>query len=274
METLLFNTMAFGSIILVLVTIIFIVAQIKNDNSIMDIAYGPLFLVSGLIFAYLKESFTLIATIILVLTALWAGRLGLRIWLKNKGRGEDIRYANWRRDWMIKGKKYFYLRSYLQINLLQGLIILLVSLPLIISFSFPKTINITFLILGLSIFALGFILETTADYQVDRFLAKKRAGTNLANILTTGLFRFSRRPNYFGETLIWWGMAVMVLPLPYGFLGLISPLLITYIVTKITGPMLEKIFLEKYGTEYASYMKRTNYFVPGLPKIETKSDIT
>ena len=84
--------------------------------------------------------------------------------------------------------------------------------------------------------------------------------------MVTGLFRYARRPNYFGETLIWWGLAVIVLPLPFGYLGLISPLLITYIVTMVTGPMLEKIFLEKYPTEYRAYMDRTNYFIPWLPK--------
>lgn len=239
----------------------------------MDIAYGPIFLISGLATAFYNDNFSVLTTTILIITAIWASRLGLRIWLKNLGRGEDIRYANWRRDWMIKGSVYFYVRSYLQINLLQGFIILLISLPLIISITFPETLNDTFLALGLGIFALGFVLEATADYQVDRFLAEKRAGTNTKNLLITGLFRFSRRPNYFGETLIWWGMAVMVLPLPFGFIGLISPLLITYIVTLVTGPMLEKIFLEKYPAEYAAYMKQTSYFIPLPPKSETESSL-
>ena len=269
METLLFNIIVFGSVLLIVVSLIFILAQLKKDNSIMDIAYGPLFLISGLATAYYSTSFSVLTTTILITTAIWSIRLGLRIWLKNRGRGEDIRYANWRQDWMVNGSVYFYLRSYLQINLLQGFIILLISLPLIISLSFTEAINYTFLTLGLAVFVLGFVLEAAADYQVDRFLAEKRAGTNTTNLLTTGLFQFSRRPNYFGETLIWWGMAIMVLPLPFGWLGLISPLLITYIVTIVTGPMLEKIFLEKYPVEYATYMKQTNYFIPGRPK--TKS---
>jgi len=273
METLLFNIAVFGFILLVIVTAIFIAAQIKKDNSIMDIAYGPIFLITGLATAYYSASFSVLTTAILIATATWASRLGLRVWLKNSGQGEDIRYANWRRDWLIKGKVYFYLRSYIQINLLQGFIILLISLPLIISISSPTVTNLNFLYVGLVIFTTGFILETIADYQVDRFLAEKRAGTNKANLLTTGLFRFSRRPNYFGETLIWWGLAVTVLPLPFGYLGLISPLVITYVVTMITGPMLEKIFLEKYPSEYAAYMKNTNYFIPGLPRIETKTSL-
>ncbi len=84
--------------------------------------------------------------------------------------------------------------------------------------------------------------------------------------MTTGLFRYSRRPNYFGETLIWWGLAIMVLPLPFGYLALISPIVITYIVTCVTGPMLEKIFLARNEAEYRAYMETTSYFIPLPPK--------
>jgi steroid 5-alpha reductase family enzyme len=84
--------------------------------------------------------------------------------------------------------------------------------------------------------------------------------------MTSGLFHYSRRPNYFGEVLIWVGLATMAYPLPYGAWAVLSPLLIWYIVTRVTGPMLEKIFLEKYPAEYRAYMHSTNYFIPGKPK--------
>jgi steroid 5-alpha reductase family enzyme len=104
-----------------------------------------------------------------------------------------------------------------------------------------------------------------ADYQLDKFIARKKAGTETATIMKRGLFKYSRRPNYFGETLVWWGLAIITLPLPFGWIGLISPILITYIVTKITGPMLEKIFLEKYPEEYGKYIAETAYFIPQKP---------
>jgi len=84
--------------------------------------------------------------------------------------------------------------------------------------------------------------------------------------MTRGLFSLSRRPNYFGETLIWWGLAIMVLPLPLGWIAISSPLLITYIVTKVTGPMLEDSFLEKYPEKYQHYMDTTSYFIPWFKK--------
>jgi steroid 5-alpha reductase family enzyme len=161
-------------------------------------------------------------------------------------------------------------RSLIQINLLQAFIILLVSLPLIISLT-DKTVAPTSLtsvstIVGLLVFVIGLSIETLADSQIDKFVKQKKQGQEEAKFLTTGLFRFSRRPNYFGETLVWLGLAIIVLPLPYGYFALLSPLLITLIMTQITGPMLEKIFLAKYGPSYEYYMKNTSYFIPLLPK--------
>jgi steroid 5-alpha reductase family enzyme len=213
---------------------------------------------------------SLITDLIIIAIALWSTRLGLRIYRKNKGMPEDARYANWRTLWSQKGPVYFIVRSFLQINLLQGLIILLVASPLIISLAYGDAFSLAItswsVMLGLAIFVTGLTIESIADYQLDQFIARKKAGTEPSNLMTTGLFHYSRRPNYFGETLIWWGLAIIVLPLPFGYLALISPILITYIVTKVTGPMLENIFLEKYGDEYREYMRKTSYFIPLPPR--------
>ena len=234
----------------------------------MDIAYGPLFLGSSLITIFLLDTISLISGVIVAGTALWSIRLGRRIYRKNKGMPEDARYAAWRTAWTARGRAYFLVRSYLQINLLQGLIIGLVSLPFLLSLAYGDSAEVSVLLLltGALVYLTGLTIESVADYQLDAFIARKKAGTEPATLMTTGLFTYSRRPNYFGETLIWWGFAVMVLTLPYGYLGLISPLLITYIVTKVTGPMLEKIFLTRYPSEYQAYMKKTSYFFPLPPR--------
>jgi steroid 5-alpha reductase family enzyme len=260
----------YGIFLLLIIAFIFLISQYKRDNSLMDIVYGPTFLIAGLgSFLSLGQS-SLTTYLILICIALWSTRLGLRIYRKNKGAPEDTRYAAWRTLWSEKGLVYFIVRSFLQINLLQGFIILLVASPLIISLAFGDTFPLTFtswsVLLGLAVFITGLTIESIADYQLDQFIARKKAKTEMANLMTTGLFHYSRRPNYFGETLIWWGLAIIVLPLPFGYLALISPLLITYIVTKVTGPMLENIFLEKYGDEYREYMRKTSYFIPLPPK--------
>jgi steroid 5-alpha reductase family enzyme len=265
MEPLLFNSMVFGVFLFVIVTCVFVVAQLKRDNSIMDIAYGPIFFLAALgTFLYTNSSSSL-SLILLIATGVWALRLSSRIYKKNRHAPEDARYAAWRSAWMQKGLLYFYVRSYLQINLLQGIIIFLVSLPFILSLQ-AESISVWFLGVGLAIYGLGLAIETTADKELDAFIARKKAGTEPAVLLTTGLFKYSRRPNYFGETLIWWGLAITTLPYFLGNLGLISPLTITYIVTKVTGPMLEDIFLKKYPVEYRAYMETTSYFLPRPPR--------
>lgn len=265
--TLLVHILVFAAILLILVTGVFIIAQLRRDNSVMDIAYGPLFFLTAMSTLFFTSGVSATAFLITGLMGLWSTRLALRIYRKNKGKAEDARYAAWRQEWMKRGRSYFLWRSYLQINVLQAVIILLVSLPFIIATASNElSYNLYIVFFGLAIYAFGLGYEALADYQLDMFLRDKKSGKTTAPLMITGLFHFSRRPNYFGETLVWWGIAIIALPLPYGFIGIISPLVITYIVTKVTGPMLENIFLEKYPEEYRAYMSSTNYFIPGPKK--------
>lgn len=266
LETLLVNMLLFAGLILFLTIIVFFVAQKRNDNSVMDIAYGPIFSISALFSLFLSGTAGYVTVIILLILFIWSARLSFRIFKKNYGKPEDTRYATWRQEWSLRGREYFLLRSFLQINLLQGFIILLVSMPFILALSFGSVFSPWYLVVGSLLSIFGITYESLADRQLDAFLSRKRAGTEPAPLMQTGLFTYSRRPNYFGETLVWWGLAVIVWPLPFGYLGVISPLVITYIVTKVTGPMLEKIFLEKYPVEYTEYIKTTSYFVPWFKK--------
>lgn len=266
LDILLFNSFVFITFLFGYVTIVFIIAQLQHDNSVMDIAYGPAFFLSALGTYSLSETTNFASTLILIGMGIWAIRLAIRIGRKNWGRIEDVRYATWRSEWTKRGYGYFLLRSYTQINLLQGFIIFLVAFPFILVLSSPYEPAALWLIIGSAVYLFGLTYESVADWQLDNFLARKRAGTEPAILMTTGLFHYSRRPNYFGETLIWWSFAIIAFTLPYGYIAIISPLIITYIVTKITGPMLEKIFLEKYPNEYRTYMDTTNYFVPNWLK--------
>jgi steroid 5-alpha reductase family enzyme len=278
-ELLLVNILTAYFIILIGVTGIFITALIIRDNSIMDIAYGPLFAITAWIL-FLSGNPSPLALPLLCIITLWAIRLGTRIFRKNYGRPEDPRYAAWRQQWLSRSKLYFVVRSYAQIYLLQGFIIGIVLLPFTIgeSLLWPSDVQFTpsvITTIGIAIALFGLLYETIADWQLDRFLARKRAGTESAVIMTTGLFRYSRRPNYFGESLVWWGLALSVIGFEYPFFSastgivVLSPLLITYVVVYITGPMLEKIFLEKYPDAYTKYMKQTAYFIPRSPKNPT-----
>lgn len=267
-QILLINGGIVASLLLLYSVIVFFIARIRHDNSVMDIAYGPTFFIGALGAAYLTDTSGVLLAAVIGSIGVWSVRLSSRIFAKNFGKPEDTRYAKWREQWMKKGRWYFLLRSYLQVNVLQLVIIWFVSLPIILALSYPTEYSLTFLAIGLFIFAVGLAYESIADYQLDQFITRKKAGVEEADLMTRGLFKYSRRPNYFGETLVWWGLAIMVLPLPFGYLGLISPLLITYIVTKVTGPMLEKAFLEKYPREYQHYIDTTSYFIPLPPRVK------
>lgn len=265
-EYLFFSVGAYSLSVLMVVTIVFLFAQLKQDNSIMDIAYGPTFAIATWITVLATSAMHPQMYLVAGLVTVWALRLSIRIGKKNWGKPEDARYAAWRTKWQQHGQLYFVLRSYIQINLLQGIIIVLVSLPMMLVISSNSAITTVLLYIGLIVFAVGLMTETIADWQLDFFIARKRAGVETNTLMKQGLFRYSRRPNYFGETLVWWGLALIALPYPYGAIAIVSPLLITFIVTKVTGPLLEEQFLEKYPTEYRAYMNETNYFFPWFPK--------
>jgi len=266
MENLLITSGLVGGLLLIYSIIVFIIARLLHDNSVMDIAYGPAFFISTFGAAYLTHTTNLLPAVLIGCIGAWAVRLSSRIFRKNYGKPEDARYAKWREQWMKKGRGYFLIRSYLQVNLLQIIIIFIVATPAILALANPAAYDSTCLLAGLVVFVFGLTYETIADWQLDRFIAGKKAGTEDATLMTRGLFSLSRRPNYFGETLIWWGLAIMVLPLPFGWIAIISPLLITYIVTKVTGPMLENAFLEKYPEQYQHYIDTTSYFIPWFKK--------
>jgi steroid 5-alpha reductase family enzyme len=252
-------------LLFIFVTGVFFLSQALEDNSIMDIFYGPAFFFAAFMFLIMTDIVEPLPVIITTIIGLWAVRLGGRLLLKNFGQPEDARYAKWRTEWLLKGKLYFILRSYLQVNLLQAVVILLILLPFIISTVTPS-FSLPYVILGAIVSLFGLTYETIADMQLDKYIARKKAGLEESPLMTKGLFKFSRRPNYFGESLVWWGQAIMVFPLPFGILGILSPLIITHVVVNVTGPMLEKIFLEKYPEEYRHYMATTNYLVPSKPK--------
>lgn len=247
-----------------LVTLVFFIALWKRDNSVIDIFYGLFFVVTAWTLPYWFVEYNMVQMILIFLVTTWGFRLSARIFFKNHGKPEDKRYANWREAWMKKGKTYFITRSYLQVFILQGIIVWLVLLPVTLVSALGEAYDPAILTIGIFIWITGFIFEVIADYQLDTFLEDKK---NHGKIMTTGLFKYSRRPNYFGEALMWWGIAFIAastLPPLYAVLAFISPITITYIVYAITGPITEALW--EGNKEYQKYKKKTNYFVPGPPK--------
>lgn len=227
--------------------------RIKN-NSVADIAWGLGFILVALetlisTGLYLPQQ--LLAT---TLVLAWGTRLSAHIAMRNWNRPEDARYAQWRHDW---GNQVI-VRSFLQVFMLQGAILLLIAMPIILINTSTIGALSFYTIAGTLVWAAGFAFESAADYQLRKFLA---APENRGHVMKSGLWRYSRHPNYFGETLMWWGIFVIALSIPWGFLTIISPLTITYMLLYVSGvPLVEKGMRD--NPEFQQYMRETNVFFP------------
>jgi len=250
-----------GAAVVLLLTMntMFVIGTRAGDNSLIDIAYGPAFVLACLgawLAAGAEMHFR--PLLMLCLLCLWAVRLGLHIGLRHRGRGEDYRYRNFRQAW---GETFVW-RSFLQIYMLQGLVVFLVAMPVLLAIARPGPGLVWTDILGTALFAVGFLFEAAGDWQLARF---KKNPDSKGRIMTTGLWRYTRHPNYFGEALLWWGFFFLGLGSEHGWYGLVSPVLIGFLLLKVSGiPMLE----EKYRgqPEFEAYKKATSAFFPWPPR--------
>lgn len=251
-------------VIFVYVSILFFISIIIKRNDIADIAWGPGIAIVALT-AYFTHKDPDISTLFLTATVfLWALRLAIRIGIRNAKKSEDPRYAQWRSSW----GKWFYVRSYGQVYLLQGILMVFMGYPLLHIAAFDSPMISSTFFIGLTMWICGFIFEIISDYQLDQFIQNP---INKGKIMQQGLWKYSRHPNYFGEVLLWWGLWIAISPASYSFIALISPLLITFLILKVSGiPMAEK-HMEK-NPEFQEYKKRTSVFIP-LPQNMRKNEI-
>jgi steroid 5-alpha reductase family enzyme len=239
---------------------LFVVALITKNNGVADVGYGVAFIVV-ILASYLQAQPPLrfISGLLIVLTLVWGVRLAVRIGKKNYGKPEDFRYKAWRDAW---GNTFIW-RSFLQVYMLQGLVVFVVSLPVTLAFIFPAPqIAYAFVIGGIALWLVGFYFEAVGDYQLDTFI---KNSVNSGHIMMSGLWKYTRHPNYFGESLMWVGIALIGLGTSsIGIVGIVSPLLITYLLLFVSGvPMLEKRW--EGNVEWETYKKKTSVFIPLPP---------
>jgi len=243
-------------VILIYMILVFVIARIRKDNSIVDIFWGFGFVVVALYSFLQNPAPDLRKIIVSLLVILWGIRLTVHIYYRNKGKEEDFRYKKWRDTW-----RFFVIRSFVQIFLLQGCLMLVIASPVYyVNFKSAEPLGIWDFV-GLILFGTGFLLEAYADYELVTFKKDQR---NTGHILTNGLWKYSRHPNYFGESLVWWGLACYSLSLHGGWMTLVSPILITLLLRFVSGvPMLEKKYKDR--PDWEEYCKRTAPFFPCIP---------
>lgn len=235
----------------------YLLALWKNNNGFADTAWGLGFCLVAvynlLIFGPRQPLVLLVNGLVFI----WGFRLVIHIFTRNWGKPEDSRYQNFRKKW----GSYAWLRSFTDVFLLQGVLLLLIAMPIIyVNFTDP---SFTFLAyIGLLIWLMGFFFEAVGDYQLAQFVKTKKPG----QIMQTGLWRYTRHPNYFGEVTMWWGIFFMVIDSWSSWYLIISPLLITYLILFLSGiPMLEKKY--EGNSEFDAYKKKTSAFWPLKPKV-------
>jgi steroid 5-alpha reductase family enzyme len=198
--------------------------------------------------------------LIVVVTTAWGLRLSAHLAWRNWGKGEDPRYGSWRR---ASGES-FWIISLFKVFLLQALFLWVIALAVQYGQIPAQPAHLTWLdFLGVIIWLIGFGFESVSDWQLARF---KADAANRGKVMDRGLWAYSRHPNYFGESVVWWGIFLIALSTPNSGWTVISPLVITAVLLKMTGiPLMEKTIVDT-RPGYRDYSRRTPAFIPWFPK--------
>jgi len=234
-------------------TVFFIYAFIRKTDVVTDLSYSLSFLLASLYLYILHAEKALLQTLLFGIVSVWAVRLGTYLLGRILATKVDHRFDD-KRDSFVKFGTFW---------LLQATAVWIILLP--VTFAMGQkglALNYPFLVVGLGISLFGLVYETIADYQKNTFKKK-----NPKKLITSGVWAYSRHPNYFGEILVWWGIFVMVLPYLSGFkyLVVLGPVFITLLLLFVSGVnLLEKSWKEKYGKEayYQEYVRQTSLFIP------------
>jgi steroid 5-alpha reductase family enzyme len=229
-----------------------------GNAAIADTFWGPGFVVVGVFYLVNAHGDPSPRGFLVVgLTTIWAARLAIHIGIRSFGAPEDFRYRRWREE---AGTSFWWI-SLFKIFLLQALLLWIVSSPLLLAqLEGPGSALTARDFIGIALFVIGFSIESTADYQLTTF---KRDPSNRGRILRTGLWGRSRHPNYFGEAVLWWGLGLLAFPTG-GWLALIGPALITFLLMKVSGVAMLDAALVDRRPGYADYIRSTPAFFPRL----------
>jgi len=243
-------------ILLAYFTLWYIVGAIIKNASIIDIGWGLGFVVLAAI--GFVQNMTLVSAVVTLLVAIWGIRLTYHIFRRNAGKPEDFRYANFRREW---GRAY-YIRSYFQLFMFQAAMMFLISMSFVYANALGTVESLGLFIAGMIIWLVGFLFEAIGDSQLKKFA---RNPANKGKLINTGLWKYTRHPNYFGEATLWWGVFAMAIACGAPWYTVASPITITLLVRFISGvPMLEKNLKKREG--YENYVRKTSIFIPWFPK--------
>lgn len=230
----------------------------RRNVNIVDSLWPLMFLAAAVVYAFRAETLAGGHILLLVLVAIWSLRLSSFLLVRNWGEDEDRRYQEIRAN----NEPNFSLKSLYIVFGLQALLAWIISAPLLMALSTVSLSEIV-VIAAAVMWLAGFIFEASADDQLYRF---KSNPNNKGKVLNTGVWAYSRHPNYFGEFLIWWAYFLFALSAG-AWWTLFSPLLMTVLLLKVSGVSLMEKDISERRAKYREYMASTNAFFPGKPKI-------
>jgi len=233
-----------------------------RDASIIDMFFGVILFAIAAVSFLSGDGAPGRKLLLIVLVGAWCLRITVHLIKRNWGHGEDPRYTKLR-SW-VKDDRSFYWLSLRKVFLLQGVVLWLTSFPLQVSMVYTEPAELGWpAMTGIVLWTLGFLFESIADVQLKRFRANQ---ANRGTVLQTGLWKYSRHPNYFGELCIWWGLFLIACDNPIGILSIIGPLVYSYVVINVTGQRTLDRKLAKEKPGYREYIKTTSGLIPMPPR--------
>ena len=237
-----------------------LVSLALKDASIVDIVWGFGFVVVAWTAFLVGDGHEPRKWLISALATAWGLRLAVYLFFRNRGKGEDYRYRAMRRRWGGR----FPLVSLFTVFGLQGVLMFIISAPLQVAqlSGMPEHLNGADYA-GAAIFAVGLAFESVGDWQLARFKANP---ANAGQVMDRGLWRYTRHPNYFGDAVVWWGLFVVALARWENALVVFSPIVMTILLTRVSGVPLLEASLTRRRPGYEEYIARTSSFVPLPPR--------
>jgi steroid 5-alpha reductase family enzyme len=247
-------------IIMILMSVLWISSIIIKNVSIVDIFWGFGFVLTAGFYFINTEGLELRKIILLALVSIWGLRLSIYVAWRNHGKGEDFRYREFRKKY--GGKRYWWI-SFFQTFLFQGILMWLISAPLLGAQYYGKDNNLRILdFIGIFFWITGFVFEAGGDYQLAVF---KSNPENKGKVLSTGFWHYTRHPNYFGDSAVWWGYGLICLAAG-SYLPALGSLLMTVLIIKVSGVALLEKSLKGQKPQYKEYIEKTSPFIPWFPK--------
>lgn len=247
-------------VIMVLMTMLWIVSIIIKNVSIVDLFWGIGFVITSSFYFLKSDGNDTRKILIMALVALWGFRLSVYLAWRNIGKGEDFRYREFRKKY---GEKRYWWISFFQTFLLQGVLMWLISAPLLGAqfYGTEKTTGILDYI-GITFWITGILFEAGGDFQLAVFKANP---ANKGKVLNSGFWRYTRHPNYFGDSAVWWGYGFFCLAAG-SWLPLLGSILMTVMIIRVSGVFLLEKSLKEQKPQYKEYIEKTSAFLPWFPK--------